>query len=194
MAEENSYKKTLYAYIFVISIAINIVGAEMVTLFKLPAYLDSVGTIFCAILLGPMAGVLVGLLSHLTLAVFLFPAIVYFAPVNALIGAITGYIFQKYPINFKNVVLASIVLAIFASLFGNLISLYVFGGNTGESVDILTKELMNRGLDVVSAIFVTGFVSNLIDKIISFVIVFIIIGLFGKYFESDLKINWDNKD
>jgi energy-coupling factor transport system substrate-specific component len=49
-----------------VAIAINIVlGYTVQTVFKLPIYLDSIGTIFVGVLAGPIAGALTGILSNL---------------------------------------------------------------------------------------------------------------------------------
>jgi len=48
-----------------IAIVINIVVGQMVSLLKLPIFLDSIGTILVGVLAGPLAGGLTGLLTNL---------------------------------------------------------------------------------------------------------------------------------
>jgi len=175
--ERDDYKKVLYRYLILLSIGINIVGAHLVLFLNLPAYLDSVGTILAAILMGPIIGAIVGLATHFGLGVILGPVYFHFAIVNGLIGLITGYIFDKYPFNLKTVLVASVIISLMASLMGNTISYIVFSGITGESVDILTEHLLELGFNLFTAVYISGFFSNFLDKLISFAIVFYVIVL-----------------
>lgn len=45
--------------LIVISIAINMIGGQLASMVKLPIFLDSVGTLISAVLLGPVIGMLV---------------------------------------------------------------------------------------------------------------------------------------
>ncbi|MBA2840991.1 energy-coupling factor transport system substrate-specific component [Methanococcus maripaludis] len=183
------YKKVLYRYLTLLSIVINIIGAYLVLNLNLPVYLDSVGTILAAILMGPLVGAFVGLATHFSLGVFMGPAYFYFAVVNGVIGLITGYIFKKYDFNLKTIISASIAIALIASLMGNSISYIVFSGITGESVDILTKNLLELGFNLFTAVYISGFLSNFLDKLISFAAVFYIMGvIIAKFKMKEFKI------
>ena len=170
--ERDDYKKVLYRYLILLSIGINIVGAHLVLLLNLPAYLDSVGTILAAILMGPIIGAIVGLATHFGLGLIIGSVYFHFAIVNGLIGLITGYIFAKYSFNLKTILVASVIISLMASLVGNTISYIIFSGITGESVDILTEHLLELGFNLFTAVYITGFFSNFLDKLISFAIVF----------------------
>jgi energy-coupling factor transport system substrate-specific component len=172
-----------------LSIVINIIGAYLVLNLNLPVYLDSVGTILAAILMGPLVGAFVGLATHFSLGVFLGPVYFYFAVVNGVIGLIAGYIFKKQDFNLKTIISASIAIALVASLMGNSISYIVFSGITGESVDILTKNLLELGFNLFTAVYISGFLSNFLDKLISFALVFHIMGvIIAKFKMKEFKI------
>lgn len=51
--------------LIVIAIAINMVGGQLISMLKLPIFLDSIGTLISAVLLGPVVGMLTGLLTNL---------------------------------------------------------------------------------------------------------------------------------
>lgn len=53
--------------LIVISIAINMIGGQLASMVKLPIFLDSIGTLISAVLLGPVIGMLTGLLTNFTL-------------------------------------------------------------------------------------------------------------------------------
>lgn len=187
--EREDYKKVLYRYLTLLSIVINIIGAYLVLNLNLPVYLDSVGTILAAILMGPVVGAFVGLATHFSLGVFMGPVYFYFAVVNGAIGLITGYIFKKHNLNLKTIVSASIVISLVASLMGNAISYSVFSGITGESVDILTKNLLEVGFNLFTAVYISGFLSNFLDKLISFAVVYYAMGVISAKFKmKEFKI------
>lgn len=51
--------------LIVIAIAINMIGGQLISMLKLPIFLDSIGTLISAVLLGPFIGMLTGLLTNL---------------------------------------------------------------------------------------------------------------------------------
>ena len=79
-----------------VGIALNIAVGSLVSLLKLPIYLDSIGTVLVGALGGPWAGALTGLLANLTWALLPIPGgaspvMAFFAPVAAVIGLMAGF-------------------------------------------------------------------------------------------------------
>lgn len=72
--------------LIVIAIAINMIGGQLISMLKLPIFLDSIGTLISAVLLGPFIGMLTGLLTNLLWGLLTDPIAAAFAPV-----AIDGY-------------------------------------------------------------------------------------------------------
>ncbi|ABO35414.1 signal transduction histidine kinase, LytS [Methanococcus maripaludis C5] len=182
--EQSDYMRLLCKYLLLLGVGANIIGAQLVNVFQLPAFLDSVGTILAAVLMGPILGALVGLMTNIVLGFLVSHGAFYFAIVNILIGLITGYIFKKYPFNLKTVFITSIIISIVASLSSIIIKYVFFGGLVGKPIDTLTQLLLDNGLNLITAVSLTGFFANFLDRIISFAIVFILIGIL----ENNLKI------
>jgi hypothetical protein len=75
-----------------LAIAINIAIGQLVTVLKLPVYLDSIGTVLVGALIGPWVGLLTGALSNIIWTLLgINPPAIWFAPVAAVIGLIAGF-------------------------------------------------------------------------------------------------------
>ena len=94
-----------------IGIVINFALTFIVLLFKIPfLFLDSVGTILSAVLLGPIYGAIIGILTNLIISVFISYSHLNFAIVNALIGIIIGLISRKIKFNIIPVIISGIII------------------------------------------------------------------------------------
>jgi hypothetical protein len=79
-----------------VAIAINIAVGSIVSLLKLPIYLDSIGTVLVGALAGPWAGALTGILANLIWSLLPVPGgagpvNAFFAPVAGVIGLMAGF-------------------------------------------------------------------------------------------------------
>ena len=101
-----------------IAVAINFTGGQLASLLKLPLYLDTIGTIFVAMLCGPWVGGLAGLVTNLVLGIS-NPIFIPFAIVNVTVVLVTGFlaradmfsIWWKWIISMVLMALASIITA-----------------------------------------------------------------------------------
>ena len=78
------------------AICINFIGGQIALFLKLPIYLDSIGTVFTAMTLGPIYGMLPNVLSGLLMGMTVDIYSLYYAPVGIILGLITGLVYQKY--------------------------------------------------------------------------------------------------
>ena len=85
-----------------ICVVINIALGTFITALNIPlVFLDTVGTILGAVLLGPLYGALIGGTTNLILGVILDPTNIPFALVNIAIGLIVGFIASKHKFGYK---------------------------------------------------------------------------------------------
>lgn len=84
-------------------ISINIIGAFIAMGLRLPVYLDSIGTIMIASLLGPKYAVVTGVFGSLISGITFDVYSLYFAPVQISTGLLAGIAFKKnFLRGFKN--------------------------------------------------------------------------------------------
>ena len=88
----SAYKICIVAF----AVCINLIGGQIALLLRLPIYLDSIGTVFIASVLGPFYGMLPNVLSGLLLGMTVDIYSLYYAPVGIILGFVTGLVYKKY--------------------------------------------------------------------------------------------------
>lgn len=180
MSKEKKYsiKKdfTMLALLLIpIAVAINFAGGQLAALLKLPLYLDTIGTIFVAMLCGPWVGGLAGLVTNLVLGIS-NPIFIPFAIVNVAVGLVTGFLARKNMFSIWWKWIISMVLMALASIITAApIVVLMFGGVTSSGTSLITATLMATGTNIWSAVVSTELVFTVLDRIISFAITFLII-------------------
>lgn len=152
----------------VICIAVNIALGQLVSMMKLPIFLDSIGTILAALLMGPWVGMATGLCTNLFWGVFSGPIAAAFAPVSMVIGLSVGLLarygmFRSLPKAF----ISGIVVTICVTLVATPIRTYLFGGVTGSGTDFLVAYLSAVGTKLIQSVAWAVIGTNLIDKVVS---------------------------
>jgi len=150
------------------AIVLNMAIGQLVSLLKLPIFLDSIGTILVGILAGPIAGGLTGLLTNLLWGLISSPVAAAFAPVAMVIGIIAG-LCARYGL-FKTwwlAILSGLIITVFNAIVAVPIRLYMFGGITGSGADFMTAYMLALGKDLFGSVVVTVFTSNLLDKVVT---------------------------
>lgn len=171
MAQSEKFGKTFSTVtlaLIAFAIVLNMAIGQMVSLLKLPIFLDSIGTILVGILAGPLAGGLTGLLTNLIWGLISSPVAAAFAPVAMMIGVVAG-LCAKYGL-FKTwwqVIIAGVIITIFNAIVAVPIRLYMFGGITGSGADFMTAYMLALGKDLFGSVVVTVFTSNLLDKVVT---------------------------
>ncbi|WP_432402072.1 CD3073 family putative ECF transporter S component [Wukongibacter sp. M2B1] len=165
--------RTTYAMVFAsIGIVINIVFGTVVSMLKIPLlFLDTIGTIFVAVVLGPIYGAISGGLTNIIQGMITNPKSIPFALVNIAIGLIVGFVAKKYKFDYKISIMTGLVLSVVAPLIGTPIAVWVFGGLTGDGVDIIFTWLVQSGQKIFTAAFLPRITGNFIDKIASCILV-----------------------
>lgn len=174
---ENRKISTLAITYCALCIVINVVFGTVVSKLQIPLiFLDTIGTIFAAALLGPWYGAAVGLLTNVTIGFMTNPKDIPFALVNIAIGLIVGWISKKWRFDLKTAIVTGLILAVIAPLIGTPIAVWLYGGLTGGGTDFIFVWLKQSGASIFTAAFIPRITGNLVDKVVSCVLVSLLIG------------------
>jgi energy-coupling factor transport system substrate-specific component len=176
---------TLTLVLITVAIVLNIVLGQLVSMLKLPIFLDSIGTVLVALLAGPWAGGLTGLLTNLIWGLISDPVAAAFAPVAMIIGIVAG-LCAKYGLFKKwwQAIISGVIITLALSIIAIPIRVYMFGGVTGSGADFITAYLLATGKDLFSAVIITVITDNLIDKVVTALLAWAIVKGLPKRFTS----------
>ena len=153
-------------------VVINLVLGTIVQTLSIPLiFLDTIGTIFGAVLLGPFHGVLIGLTTNVVQGAMTNPRNIPFALVNMAIGLSVGLIARRFRFDLKTALLTGLGLSVLAPLIGTPIAVWIYGGLTGGGTDFLVMWLRATGSSIFASTFIPRITGNLIDKIVSCLLV-----------------------
>jgi energy-coupling factor transport system substrate-specific component len=159
-----------------VAIAINIAIGYIVVALKLPVYLDSIGTIFVAVVCGPWAGAITGMLSNIIWGATIDPNAFPWFPVAFFIGLVSGFCAQGGLFkSWWKVMIAGFLVALAAAVVGTPISVGVYGGITASGSSFITAYLLQTGQSLLPAVLITNNLVEPFDKISTALLAFAII-------------------
>ncbi len=165
-----------------VAIALNIAVGQMVSVLKLPVYMDCMGTVLVAITCGPFAGALTGALSNLVWGLF-SPSALPFIPVAAWIGFVAG-LCARYGLfsTWWQAAIAGLVVALTTPFVATPIVVCVYGGVEGSGASLITAILVKSGVKISSAAFYKNLMVEPVDKIPTALIAFAVVrGMSQRY-------------
>ncbi len=165
--------------IILLSLAINFIGTCLALKVFPQLFLDTIGTILAAALLGPWFGCLVGLLTNTMQGVVHTSVSIPFALVNCAIGIATGYLaiaLKGYHRWYAPLIIGA-VAALIAPILAAPIATYMFGGITGHGVDKLVASFVDSGQSILQSAFWGRIPNSFSDKILSAYLGFFLIKL-----------------
>ncbi|UPQ41117.1 ECF transporter S component [Providencia rettgeri] len=162
--------------LIVFSIAINMVIGQLSSMLKLPIFLDSIGTLICALLAGPWVALLSGLLTNLLWGLLSGPIAAAFAPVAMMIGLSAGLLaraggFRTFP----RVVLSGVVITFALMIVAVPIRTYLFAGTTGSGADFFVAYFHAVGDNLLESVAITVLGANIADKVASAIIAWLLV-------------------
>lgn len=176
-----------------ICISVNIILGLFVQTLNIPLlFLDTVGTIFGAISLGPLFGAIIGGLSNIILGLISNPFSTSYVLANTVLGLLVGFISKKRGFSYKEAYLVGFILSIICPLISTPISLYLFGGISENGLDLFYSILSQSSEIIFSGVFIPRLIINMVDKVLSCLIVAFLLSKISKKYLN--KINEFNKE
>jgi len=168
-----------------VAIAMNIVLGIITSALGIPLYLDTLGTVLTAVVLGPLPAVIVGGLSNIITGLLYSVTDIPFCLVNMAVGLIVGLAVRKRKFTFVTAVILGVILSFVCPAIGTPIGIYVYGGLNGTFSDVLVLSLVQGGSTIFQASFLRNVMSNLIDKVGTLIIAWELIRLMPmSFFEN----------
>ncbi|NMC80263.1 MAG: ECF transporter S component [Chloroflexi bacterium] len=156
-----------------LAIAINLVIGQLASVLNLPIFLDSIGTVVVAILCGPWAGLLTGLITNVVGGLLLDPLFMPFAFVAGVIGLVAGWLANIGMFkNWWKTALSGVIITLAVVIVAAPTRVLVFGGITPTSVGAITSILIASGQGLWQSVIEATFITNLIDKVITALVAF----------------------
>jgi energy-coupling factor transport system substrate-specific component len=170
-----------------IATAVNIVLGIATSALKLPFYLDTLGTVVTAVLLGPLPGAIVGALTNIITGFIYSIRDIPFLLVNVAVALIVGFAAKKFKFTLVTAIVCGLILSVVCPLIGTPIGILIYGGLTGTVSDILVMALKNSGSSIFAASFIAKIGNNLIDKIGTCVLAYFLIKSLPVSIKSSIK-------
>ena len=148
-----------------VAVAMNIVLGIITAALGIPLYLDTLGTVLSAAILGPLPGVIVGALSNIITGLIYSVSDIPFCLVNMAVGLIVGLAAKKFKFTLPTALICGLVLSFVCPAIGTPIGIFVYGGLNGSFSDVLVMSLVQGGQTIFQASFLRNVASNLVDKI-----------------------------
>ncbi|MFR4925681.1 MAG: ECF transporter S component [Streptococcus agalactiae] len=169
-----------------IAIAINLVGANLALFLRLPIYLDTIGTLLIAVILGPWyaasTAFLSALINWMTTDIFSL----YYSPVAIVVAIITGILIKR---NCKpsSLLWKSLIISLPGTIIASVITVILFKGITSSGSSIIAQFLHGIGLDMTSSLILVQVGTDYMDRLISLILVFSTITLLKKHSPNLIK-------
>jgi energy-coupling factor transport system substrate-specific component len=131
-------------------------------------YLDALGVVLVAILAGPWAAALTGVVVNVAEGFLISPAYWWYTPLQVAFGLTAGYAaragwFRRY----WKVVVVGLALAAISIVMGAPITVLAFGGVTGSGSDAVTGFFLATGSNIWGAVVSQTLVVEPFDKVVT---------------------------
>ena len=165
-----SKRKTTPLVFAALGVCLNIVGSFLSIMFRLPIYMDHLGTVFVSLLCGPAYGATSAMLSSICNAVF-DPFALPFLP-NGVTIALFASLLRRPILAKRSLFIKTLVVALPAAIVSATISACLFGGITSASSSYIVQFLYGAmHLPLFFSTFVVQVGTDYLDKFIILMIV-----------------------
>ncbi|WP_066190905.1 hypothetical protein [Gracilibacillus timonensis] len=165
----------LLIFLIPIGVAVNFVGGQIAVLLKLPLFLDTIGTFTIGAIAGPIPGIIVGLLTCLSISIT-NPQSLFYVINFMLMGFLAGYLGKKgFFTTIPKTIGAGAIMGMLVGISGSLISYFLFNGFGVSGTGVFGGILMGSGVPVWASAFISNMSVDIIDKAPTALVAYLII-------------------
>ncbi|WP_434796523.1 ECF transporter S component [Terrisporobacter vanillatitrophus] len=183
----NKSMNTRNLTLMAMGISLNIIGALIALTLRLPIYLDSIGTILVACLLGPKFAVMTGVCGSLISGMTFDSYSLYFAPVQISTGLLAGLMYEKGFLSGKKTPFGVFIFTLPTSIISAVIAAFLFGGVTSSGSSYIVQILSHFNVPMIVSVFITQVCTDYADKFLAVVLVALGIAALPKSYKLSFK-------
>jgi energy-coupling factor transport system substrate-specific component len=160
-----------------LAVGINLAMGKIAAVLALPMFLDTIGTLLVATLVGLPVAVATAVVSQLALGLWVGAVQLAFLPIHLLIAIYASLVVVRFGV-FRTPVRAvgfGLIIGAAAGTMAWPIAYLAFGGVTSPGVSLVTTLLNAVGLPLQWAVYIASLSTDLLDKGSIFLLVFFVL-------------------
>jgi energy-coupling factor transport system substrate-specific component len=164
---KSDFSSTTTWVLIPVGIGLNAAGDFIANTLKLPLFLDNIGTILLAILVGPWAAALTGGLSNIVSGMIGNPIQMAFVMSPIAMGLVAGFLARRGLFkNPKKVIIAGVLIGLTSVVFSVPVVVIVFGGVTSAGMSVITSLFVASGFPIAVSALLSQLIVDIVDKTI----------------------------
>ena len=158
---------------------LNIAGANIALLLRIPLYLDTLGTFLSAMLFGPFYGMIPGLLSGLLTGFTTDIYSLFYLPVQLVTALTAGFLFYEkaFKTGKYRILLYAAAVTVPGTIVSASITAFLFGGITSSGSSILVQLLHHTGLNLTASVFCVQLLTDYLDRAVMLCLSVLVLGV-----------------
>lgn len=158
---------------------LNIAGANIALLLRIPLYLDTLGTFLSAMLFGPFYGMIPGLLSGLLTGFTTDIYSLFYLPVQLVTALAAGFLFydKAFKTGKYRILLYAAAVTVPGTIVSASITAFLFGGITSSGSSILVQLLHHTGLNLTASVFCVQLLTDYLDRTVMLCLSVLVLGV-----------------
>ncbi len=170
------YDFSLLAILLIpVGVSLGVVGYQLSTILKLPIFVDQIGVMLVAMIAGPWAGVVTGMLCNFVSGM-INPVSFAFSIVSMVLGLFCGFMSKwKWFTNIVGIVIGCAIMNVVTAVTASIVSMFMFGGVTGTGTDVMIAALVAAGGALWTAVFSTSLITGTFTTLVNFAVSYVIV-------------------
>lgn len=178
-----------------VGVALNLGIGTIAQIAKLPVFLDSIGTVLVAVLAGPWAAIVAGVLTVFVAGFLTNPFLPWFVGTAVAIGWFSGFCANRGA--FKRLwtwAICGAVMGVIAATVSAPVIAYLFGGVTQSGASLVIAYLLATGQKLLHSVLLAGIACDPVDKTLTFIITWFLIRGLPKSLRSHFPRGLENTE